>query len=42
MAQLGFRLGARLGERVREGAERLAALALLALGILVLVEEHTR
>jgi putative Mn2+ efflux pump MntP len=42
MAQLGFRFGARLGESVREGAERLAALVLLALGILVLVEELTR
>jgi putative Mn2+ efflux pump MntP len=42
MAQLGFRLGARLGERIREGAERLAAIALLALGILILAEELTR
>lgn len=42
MAQLGFRLGARLGGRVREGAERLAAFALLVLGVVVLFEELTR
>jgi len=37
-AQLGLRLGARLGEVVRESAERVAGLALVALGVLVLVE----
>jgi putative Mn2+ efflux pump MntP len=37
-SQLGFRVGARLGAAVREGAERLAALALVALGVLVLVQ----
>jgi putative Mn2+ efflux pump MntP len=38
VSQLGLRLGARVGERVREGAERLAGVALiaLALGLLVL------
>jgi hypothetical protein len=38
VAQLGLRLGARLNERAREGAERLAGLALLGLGVLFLVE----
>ena len=35
-SQLGFAAGRRIGERVREGAERLAALALLALAALLL------
>jgi len=37
LAQLGLRLGGRLGARTREGAERLAGLALggLALGLLI-------
>ncbi len=39
VAQLGLRLGARLGEAAREWAERLAGLALLGLGVLVLVEK---
>jgi putative Mn2+ efflux pump MntP len=37
-AQLGLALGARIGERWRENAERLAAVALLGLGVFVLVE----
>jgi putative Mn2+ efflux pump MntP len=37
-AQLGLRLGARLGEAVRESAERVAGLALVAIGVLVLAE----
>jgi putative Mn2+ efflux pump MntP len=37
-AQFGLRLGARLGERLREGAERLAGIALLGLGVFFLVE----
>ena len=41
VAQLGLRLGSRLGQRVREGTERLAGLALLGLGILLLVEKLT-
>jgi putative Mn2+ efflux pump MntP len=41
VAQLGLRLGSRLGELVREGAERLAGLALIGLGILILVEKLT-
>lgn len=39
VAQLGLRLGARLGEAARETAERGAALALVGLGLLVLVEK---
>jgi putative Mn2+ efflux pump MntP len=38
LSQLGLRLGARVGERFREGAERLAAVALIALaGVLLWV-----
>jgi putative Mn2+ efflux pump MntP len=36
--QLGLALGARVGERLRENAERLAALALIGLGIFLLIE----
>jgi putative Mn2+ efflux pump MntP len=36
-AQLGLWLGARFGERIREGSERLAGLALIALGLALLV-----
>jgi putative Mn2+ efflux pump MntP len=39
LTQLGIRLGARLSERMREGAERLAGLALTALAIVLLVEK---
>jgi putative Mn2+ efflux pump MntP len=38
MAQLGLRLGARLNVRLREGAERLAGLALIVLGVVLLLE----
>ena len=38
LAQLGLRLGARLGAAAPEWAERAAGLALLALGALVLAE----
>jgi manganese efflux pump family protein len=38
-AQLGFWLGARIGEVVRERAERLAGVALAGLGVLVLLEK---
>jgi putative Mn2+ efflux pump MntP len=37
-SQLGLRLGARLGERVRHDAQRLAGLALMLLGIALLIE----
>ena len=37
VSQLGFSLGRRLGERVREGAERLAGVALLALAAFFLL-----
>ncbi|RAG83580.1 hypothetical protein DN069_21555 [Streptacidiphilus pinicola] len=40
-AQLGMALGARIGERLRENAERFAALALIALGSFTLVERLT-
>lgn len=39
LAQLGLRLGARLGEAAREWAERLAGLALIGLGALILIEQ---
>jgi putative Mn2+ efflux pump MntP len=39
LAQLGLRLGARLGTAAREWAERLAAFALIGLGVLVLAEK---
>jgi putative Mn2+ efflux pump MntP len=38
VTQLGLRLGHRLSERLREGAERLAGAALIALGVVLLVE----
>lgn len=41
-AQVGLALGAKVGERLRENAERAAALALIGLGIFVLVEHVTR
>lgn len=37
-SQLGLRLGGRVGARLRESAERLAGLALLALGVAFLLE----
>lgn len=40
--QLGLSLGTRVGERLRENAERLAALALIGLGIFLLIERLTR
>jgi manganese efflux pump family protein len=38
-AQIGLRLGARLSERHREAAEKLAGLALIGLAILLLAEQ---
>ncbi len=38
-AQIGLRLGARVGERTREGAERLAGVALTGVGGFLLVEK---
>lgn len=38
LAQLGLRLGSRISGRMREGAERLSALALIGLGLLFLLE----
>ncbi len=40
--QLGIRLGVHLGERLRQGAERLAGLALLVLGLFLLIEKLAR
>lgn len=37
-SQLGLALGNRIGERLREGAERLAGLAFVALGLFLVVE----
>jgi putative Mn2+ efflux pump MntP len=37
-AQLGLRFGARLGAHLREKAERVAGLALFALGVVFLAE----
>jgi putative Mn2+ efflux pump MntP len=39
VTQLGLRLGGRLGEQIREGAERLAGVALTTLGIVLLAEK---
>ena len=39
VTQLGLRLGGRIGERVREGAERLAGVALTVLGFVLLIEK---
>jgi putative Mn2+ efflux pump MntP len=39
LSQLGLRLGARLSERMREGAERLAGVALLGIGAALLLEK---
>jgi putative Mn2+ efflux pump MntP len=39
LSQLGLHLGGRLGSRAREGAERLAGLALATLGVGLLVEK---
>ncbi|OAI39324.1 hypothetical protein AYO39_00575 [Actinobacteria bacterium SCGC AG-212-D09] len=41
-AQLGLRLGARLSEGLRERAELLAGVALIALGLILLVEKAVR
>lgn len=38
-AQIGLRLGGRVSERVREGAERLAGVALVGLAVLLTVEK---
>lgn len=37
-AQLGLHLGARIGDRFREAAERLAGIALIVLGLFLLAE----
>jgi putative Mn2+ efflux pump MntP len=37
VTQIGVRLGARVGDGLREGAEKLAGLALIVLGVILLV-----
>jgi putative Mn2+ efflux pump MntP len=37
VTQIGIRLGGRVGEGLREGAERLAGLALIVLGVILLI-----
>ena len=39
VTQLGLRLGRQVGERVREGAERVAGVALALLGLVLLAEQ---
>lgn len=39
VTQLGLRLGHRLSERLRDGAERLAGVALIALAVVLLAEK---
>jgi putative Mn2+ efflux pump MntP len=39
LTQVGLRLGARLNERLREAAERIAGLALAGLGVVLLAEK---
>jgi hypothetical protein len=41
-AQLGLRRGVGLSERLREGAENLAGLAVAGLGLCLLITELTR
>lgn len=41
-AQLGLAIGARLGERWREGAERAAGVALILLGVYLITEQLVR
>jgi manganese efflux pump family protein len=40
--QLGLRLGARVSDRVRENIERIAAVALIVLGVVLVVEHLAR
>src|SRR2546429_1313558 len=42
LTQLGLRLGARIGDGIREGAERLAGVALAGLGLVLLGERLLR
>ena len=42
VSQLGFQVGRRVGDRFREGAERLAGIVLIALGALLLISRFIR
>jgi len=42
VSQLGLRLGERIGDRIREGAERVAGVALALLGLVLLAEKLVR
>jgi putative Mn2+ efflux pump MntP len=39
VTQLGLRIGNKLSERFRDGAERLAGIALTTLGLVLLIEK---
>ena len=39
--QIGIRLGSRVGEGMREATDKLAGLALIALGVILLIEQLT-
>lgn len=41
VSQLGFRLGRSLSERFREGAERLAGVLLVGLGLVLVLQRWT-
>lgn len=41
LTQVGVRLGSRVGERMREAAEKLAGIALVALGVVLLIAQLT-
>ena len=41
VTQIGVRVGSRAGERMREAAEKLAGVALITLGVVLLVAQVT-
>lgn len=42
VSQIGFQIGRRIGERLREGAERLAGVVLIGLGVLLVIAKLGR
>lgn len=42
VSQIGFQIGRRIGERLREGAERMAGIVLIALGVLLVIAKLVR